>query len=89
MERTKTSKRKNTCQKMLADVQILESAFVFYGQVAKLFQDSASKKTGRFADGRTLFGAGINLHICKAARWRSVFQNEPVHFLQTVEEPAD
>jgi len=31
------SKRKNTRQKMLADVQILEAAFIFYGQVTEFF----------------------------------------------------
>src|SRR5271165_3777722 len=88
LELTKASKGKNTCEKMLAYVQILESAFVFYGQVAKLFQNSASKKTGRFTDGRTLFGPRIDFHVCEAARWRSVFQNEPINLFQAIEKAA-
>src|SRR5579863_2915799 len=88
LERAKTSERKDSCQKMLADVQILESAFVFYGQVAKLFQHGAAEGTRRFAEGCTLFGTGINLNVRDTARWRPVFQDEAVHIIQTIKEPA-
>src|SRR5579863_6073007 len=73
---------------MLADTQILQPTFVFYRPVTKLFQDGATKETGCFTDDWPFFGAGIKLHICEAAGWRSVFENKAVHFFQTVKKPS-
>ena len=73
---------------MFADAQILKSAFVFYCQVAELLQNSAPEQTGRSTNCWTSLRPGIKLHICKSAGWRSIFQNEPVYFSQSVEEPG-
>jgi hypothetical protein len=73
---------------MFADAQILKSAFVFYCQVAELLQNSAPEQTGRSTNCWTFLRTGIKLHICESAGWRSIFQNEPVYFSQSVEEPG-
>src|ERR1700688_2186781 len=72
---------------MFANAQIFKSAFVFYCQVAELLQNSAPEQTDGSTNCWTSFRPGIKLHICKSAGWRSIFQNKPVYFFQTIEEP--